>query len=576
MRPTDTQDLEEQAWHDFLSRLGEHLAGQWPALQVRLGDRYAAFIELAVQQAGQCGLCQAVNVARYVNLWFVWGAAFHDKPGFEWARAILSASRQREWLSIHQLVQRSRAELQRLPGSRIEPQLLASVDARLIDIFGPLGRRGAMHRPAPAPVPRVACDLEAVELRLLDGSACQQYRLEAGDWRRVPVDPPAALRIQAAQAIPPRVGVLAHPPGQGPATYLQLRARSHAVCGGDAHPALGFLGPHGRWDWAGRETRAVSWPVTARDPALFSDADAGFAIAEETSPELYQITLDVCGLRDEGEPVGSLQTQLSAWPATQWWLEIQRAQPVVQALLPGPHDWARAPTRCRVERDGTPQDAAPLRQQFEDGLDAAVAAGLQRLAATWTQLPGLGSARFDALLGLLVGAASVTWGWQWGPGGLAGAALMRVLASIEMEGCQADLQLGGELDLAGTRSRVTLRTAGQSAWRQTLQRETADVPLFDVMLPAVARWRFPFELSLEPVANEAGCLLQQAGPLSGALVGEAGLRPGTRGRSGWEWFVGLRLEPVIAALQVTDPLLGNRALTQPLLPALTLVDWSLG
>ena len=158
MRPVDTEAIEAAAWQDFVQRLADHLAGQWPALRERLGDRYPAFIDLAVQQAGERGLTLAASVARFVNLYVVWGPTFQDKSGFEWAQAMLaslasasaSASPEREWLTVHQLVQRSLAELQRLPGARIEPQALALADARLLDVFGQPGRQGQMRPPDPA------------------------------------------------------------------------------------------------------------------------------------------------------------------------------------------------------------------------------------------------------------------------------------------------------------------------------------------------------------------------------------------------------------------------------------------
>jgi hypothetical protein len=153
---------------------------------------------------------------------------------------------------------------------------------------------------------------------------------------------------------------------------------------------------------------------------------------------------------------------------------------------------------------------------------------------------------------------------------------MRLVAALVLDACQAELELGGELALAGTRTRVTLRVAGQSPLRQELRRETPQPPMAEVLKPAVASWRWPFTLALEPLAGDAATLLQQAGPLTGALVGEAGLRPGTHGSSGWEWFVALRVEPVAVPLQAADPLLGQTFWTQPLLPALTLIDWSLG
>ena len=590
MQPQDTDSLEAAAWRAFIQQLAQHLAGQWPAMQALLGERHSAFVELAVEQGGQRGLSDAACVARYVNLCFVWGPAFQDKTGFEWAAELLPASAGDQWLTVHQLVQRSLLELQRLAGARVTPAALAAADAGVIAAFGALGSQGAMlaaERLAPDEValrPQAACDLEAVELRLLDDAADppQEYRLQgdglqAGGWQRVPVNPPAPLRIGAGHPVPALVGLLSHQRGQGQPAKLQLRARAHAVCNGDVHPALAFTGPQQRWDWAGHETRAVSWPVATREQPLPTPGP-GCVIAEETSPEPHKLELGVCGLRDEGLPLvaqGRLQTLVSAWPAAQWWLEIQRARPEPQSLLPGATAWTRAVTRCRVERDGTAQDGTPLQQQFEAGLDAAVADGLQQLAARWEQMPGLSGARFEAQLGLLVGQMACTWGWRLGAGGLSGRALMRLVARFEMEACLADLQFGGELALADSTTRVSLRVAGQAALRQQVQHEVA-APLAEALLPAVARWSFPFELSLEPLANDAGSLLQQAGPVSGALSGSAGLRPCTHGVSGWEWFVNLRLDAVAVPLQRLDPLLGSVQWTQPLLPALLLVDWSMG
>jgi hypothetical protein len=579
MQPQDEEALEAAAWHGFVQRLADHLAGQWPAMPERLGERYTAFIDLAVQQALQRGLGHAASVARFVNLWFVWGPAFHDKPGFEWAQALLATPREprheSEWLTVHQLVQRSLAELQRLPGARIEPQALVVADERVLDTFGPLGRRGTMRRPVPAPLPRKACDLEAADLRLLDDGGHQEYQFVDGDWQRAPVPAPPALRVMAERPLPKLIGVLSHQAGQGPQAKLQLRVRTHAVCDADLHPAVDFLGPHGRWTWAGHETRAFNWPVATREQPLPAAGPAS-AIAEETTPEAHKLVIETCGLRDEGEPLGVQTTTVSAWPAAQWWLEVKRELPAPQALLPGSRPWTRGATRCRVERDGQSQDAAPLKRQFDEGLDAAVADGLQQLAAAWTGLAGLGAVRFDAQLGLLVGSMAGTWGWRLGPDGISGPPLMRLVAALAMDACQAELELGGELAHADTRTKLTLRVAGQAPLRQELRREAPQPPMAAVLKPAVASWRWPFTLALEPMAGDAASLLQQAGPVTGALVGDAGLRPGTHGSSGWEWFVTLRLEPVAVPLQAADPLLGQVRWLQPLLPALTLVDWSLG
>ncbi|MCV2369030.1 hypothetical protein [Roseateles oligotrophus] len=583
MQPIDTEALELAAWHDFVRRLSHQLAGLWPAMEALLGERYEVFVKLAVEQAGKLGLTHAASVARYVDLCFVWGPAFQDKAGFEWALEALSRAGEFEWLSVHQLVQRSLLELQRLPGSKVEPQALTAADAALLNEFEVLGRQGAMLAAIAQALPRAACDLEAMELRLLEAdgdnaTGPQEYRLENNGWQRAKIALPAALLVDANRPLPALIAVLSPLKGQGRAAKLQLRARSHAVCAADIHPALSFSGPLARWDWAGHETRAVSWPVLAREqPAALPGP--GCVIAEESSPELYKLELAVCGLRDEGAALGSMQTLVYAWPAAQWWMEIQRARPdptQPQALLPGARAWARGISRCRVERDGEAQDSVALQQQFELGLDGAVADGLQKLALAWEQTTGLSDARLGVSLGLLVGKMACTWGWRLGAGGLNGRALMRLVALIEMEACIARLEFGGELMLADSRTRINLLCSGQAALQQRIQHEVAGPALSEALLSGVVSWSFAFELSLEPIANDAGCLLQQAGPLTGALVGEAGLRPNSRGGSGWEWFIGLRIEAVTASLQWTDPLLGQTQQLVPLLPAMTLLDWSMG
>jgi hypothetical protein len=573
MQAVDSPALEAAAWSGFVERLGQHLAAQWPAMPQRLGDRYQAFVELACAQANERGLNQAAAVARYVNLCFVWGPGFQDKPGFEWARGLLASPPERERVTAHQLLQRSLLELQRLPSARIDAQTLSRSDASLLDQFGALGRRGDMRRSAYPVMPRQACDLEALELKLLIEPALQVYTLAGDAWQRVPAPASAPLRADLARPLPNRVSALSFAPAQGTPVSLQVRARAHAVCNGDVHPAIGFLGSHGQWRWAGHETRAVSWPLYAREQRS-SPLGPGVALAEETSPELDKIVLEVCGLRDEGDPVGGLQAQVSVWPAEQWWLELRRGAAVSQTLLPAHSAWAAGVTRCRVERDGVAQDGVPLTEQFQSGLDAACADGLKRLNEAWSAVPGLGSARAELLLGVLTGQASCTWGWQLGATGLGAAAFMRVLAQFDLEACRADLQWGGELSIADTRTRLTLQTEGVARLKQEVRCEAAVPGVAASLLPLTATWQFPFSLSLEPVASAPGALLQQAGPVSGHLSGAAGWRPCTAGSSGWEWFVQLRLTAISVPLQIVDPVLGSVSFDQPLLPAMVLVDWS--
>lgn len=577
MVPGDPASLAQQqeaaAWAAFVQRLGDHLAAQWPAMPERLGDRYGAFIEHAVQQADKRGITRAAAVARYVNLWFVWGPSFHDKPGFEWAQGLLAAPREREWATVHQLVQRSLAELKRLPATQIEPAALAAADERLLDTFGALGRNGEMQPYQPLPLARRACDLEAVELRLLEAAVTQHYELQGGQWQRVALSEPAPLRVTAADPAPKLIAVLSNAPGARVLSRLQLRSRTHAAC--DVHPALQFAGTHGLWEWHGHETRAVSWPVaTLLQPG--APAGPGTAVGEETSPDIFKLDLQVCGLRDEGDALGSMTSQLWVWPATQWWLELQRQAAPSQPVLAGREPVARATTRCRVESDGEPADALPLRQAFERGLDRATDAALQTLLRLWTAAPGLSNPRLEGVFGLLLGQAALTWGWRLGADGMDGRALLRLVGALQMQVCQAELQLEGELNLAGGRARLLLNCAGQAPLSAQLRRETAEPPLLQQMLQAQTAFRLPFSAELTPMATDTGTLLVPAGPCSGALVGDAGLRPRLSGGSGYEWFASLRLEAARLPLTVIDPVLGAQTLTHTLWPEQTLFNWSLG
>ncbi len=575
MRPPDTEAQEAAAWAAFLQRLATHLEAQWPAMKERLGERLPAFVELAAQQTLDRGFTRAASVARLANLWFVWGPAFHDKPGFEWAAGLLAAPREREWATVHQLVQRSLLELKRLPDARIEPATLAAADQRLVDTFGRLGRHGELNPRQPPPLPLKACDLEAAEIRLLDAAVTQHYVFAAGQWQRAAFSAPASVRVEAARSMPRLVAVLAHAPGIKPQTRVQLRTRSHAVCDGDVHPALHFAGTHGLWRWAGHETRAVSWPVATlvQPPAA---AGPGTAVAEETSPDIFKLDVQVCGLRDEGDALGSMGTQLWAWPAAQWLVTVERKAAEAQPVLAGRAPALRGSTRCGVECDGQAQDALPLRRAFEQGLDEATAAALQALLGLAASAPGLADVRLDGSLGLLLGRAALTWGWQLGAAGMAGRAYMRVLGALEMQACRSDLHIESELSIGEGRARLRLHCQAEAALALQLRRETAEPPLAAALMPAKAVFRLPITAEVTPLATDSGALLQAAGPCTGALVGEAGLRPRLAGGSGWEWYAQLRLEAAVLPLTLADPMLGVQRLSHPLWGAQVLIDWSVG
>jgi hypothetical protein len=61
--------------------------------------------------------------------------------------------------------------------------------------------------------------------------------------------------------------------------------------------------------------------------------------------------------------------------------------------------------------------------------------------------------------------------------------------------------------------------------------------------------------------------------LRGSIAGTVGLEQRPDG-PGLRWFARLNVEPVVAPLRISDPLLGVQFLQQSLLPAQVLVDWS--
>lgn len=588
------QAQDAVAWHVFVPRLAAHLAAQWPAMEALLAERYNTFVQLAVDQARKLGLRQPASVGRYVNLCFVWGPSFQDRADCAWAAPYLNDASERpaltEWASLHQLLQRSLSELQGLSGAKVDAASLRAADARLIDAIESWGREpqaGQPQRAAAALLPRAACDLEAVELRVLPAGPAEggesstalalDYHLQAGHWQRLPRPEPAPLRIDAQHPLPPMLSVLAPLAGQGEPCRMQLRARSHVSCDGDHHPALAVTGPHQQQRWQGHETRALNWPMWGRAPSSRASGP-GCLIAEENSPEFYKLELQVCGLRDQGQAVGPLHSLIQAWPSAQWWVEISRPRLAMDQRQPVRHDVGLATTaisRCRVERDGESQDSLALQTQLDQGLDAACSEALRRLAEAWAKAPLLQQAKLEASLGLLRGMAAFSWGWQLGAAGLAAPAWMGLQAQLQLDACLADLEFSAELQLGEARSRLNLRCADRAPLQLQLKRANADDAMPALMAQTISRWRFPVSASLDPLASETGALLQLAAPLQAALVGELGLRPNSKVGSGWEWYAKLQLEAVALELWCQEPLLGPSQQSLALLPAQVLLDWSM-
>ncbi|MFO1330415.1 MAG: hypothetical protein U1F56_23930 [Rubrivivax sp.] len=540
----------------------ERVGQSWPALVQRLGERRDAFEAAVAQRAAGHGLTAPDEVARYLNLCMAFGHGFEDKTENEWALAILSDERLRPAVKLHQLLHRAPRELQRRPA---DAATLSAVDQSLLDMVD-AGRLRV--QPDAARMPRAACDIEAVELRVRDTAWRQEYQLRDGSWSHVAVEAPAPLRIGAGHPAPEGVHLITGAAGGSSTVRLQVRQVAHGHCGLGLHPALVWLGPHGRSLWLDHEARSVAWPLSARVPA----ADQGLRLLAEPSPDLTLLELPSCALRDEGVPLGEQKLQLWAWPATQWLLALERQAPLgyemPKARSAPP---AAAPTRLRVECDAAPHDATAWIGAFDEGLRAALGEGLKRLLQAWQ--PHVQEATLRAEFGLLDGRAAITWGLRDGPRGMASAPLLRAVASLDLS-ARAELHLNGQVEYAGAKARLHLRVEGQAQLQQHLERLLADVPLVQGLQGAVQRWRWPVQLDHDAVADDSACVFSEIGPATGAIQGSMGLRPSLTRGGAWEFFVQLTLEPVSARVVVHDPLLGRSESHMALLPTVNLLDWS--
>lgn len=552
-----------------ITPLRDHLQPHWPAMVQRLGERWTAFEDTVRSRAARHGITDEAALTRYAGLCLSFGPGFEDRPEHEWALALLADERLADWVKLHQAVLRAIDTLKRRGDDGA--QALAQADAALVD---QLAREAGIDPERPPRLPRVACDLDALDLRLLPADWRQHYRQAEGRWQRVPAPPPASLRVDAQRPLPSPLHLLSHAPGEGAPALLQLRQIQHGGCSGEHHPAVRWLDARGIQQWQGHEAKAVSWPVHAL-PQPPAPVGLGSALVEETAPAVHLLEVHNCGLRDQGRPIGPLQAAVWAWPAHQWLMAWQRSAPFEmawpQAANTAPPA-APAPTRMRLERDGQSVPAPAWRHGFDEELPAALRRGLDTLFERWQQ--AVQSPAMQCEAALLSGHAVFGWGWSEAPSGLADKPVMRLLGDIDLHNTLS-LSLLGEVELGGSRTQLRLQAQGDGVLQQALQREQAQPALLETLQPLTVQWRCPFTLDFDPVAQELPVMCAQAGLASGALVGTAGLRPRSSG-SGWQWFLRLSLEPVMLSLLLHDPVLGQQRRKLALLPALSLVDWSLG
>lgn len=565
----DSSSESPGKWADLTAAL----APFWPDLYSQLGARAEDFIEAASRKALRYLISDQAALARYVNLCCGLGPNFEDKPENEWALALLSDDRLDEWVKVHQLVCRSAVEVGRRPGSsRIKAAQIAIADKTLLDQFD--AKKQVLDREAPG-LARVACDLEAVDFRLLEIDWRSEYCHVQGKWQLspAPVAKPS-VRMGLGQPAPELICVLTHAPKTGPAARLQVRLLSHSRCRQEHHPLVSYAGSHGLSQWRGHLAQAVSWYVYAL-PSPLASKTTHFALMAEPVPDAALLRTTSCGLRDEGLPIGALETYVWAYPADQWLLSMQRQGgeelkwPKASGAQP---DLVPGTTRCRLERDGMPLPTQVWVAEFQEGLYQNLCRGLDQLFLAWQR--NVQQASMSATVALLAGQSTLTWGWREGALGMAGRPLMRAVGDFDLNN-KIQLELNGEVEVGVTRTKVRLHAQGDAAMKALFTRESETPTLLDVFLPAVSRWQFKFQLEFDPLAVEEAALWSGAGPCTGLVVGEAGLRPKANG-GGWQWYVRMRVEPVNVTICVFDPVLGQTHRTLFLLPGVDLINWSTG
>lgn len=553
--------------------LDELLDLRWSPLAARLGDRREALLTTVAEQAARHGFAEGVQAMRFANLCMALGPGFEAKADHEWALAILLDERLAPWVKLHQLVVQGAGALRRRGGEgRALAERLAASDQWVLDRFDPPapppGAR-PLRRP-PKRLERVPCDLEAAEIRLLDGGFRHEYRLQSGQWQRVAVEAPAPLRIEARHPAPPRVTVLTRPAGSPDAARMQLRCVMHGHCGLGAHAALLWVGPDGAQHWTGEAARAPAWSVFA--PAL----DRPPRLLEETPAGVGALKFESCGLRDEGVPLVGFDLNVFLHDARQCLVKLEREQRWLFTFpATGSEAPAVKPSRVGFEVDGQPLAAvgAAWQRAFDDELRRALGDGLQRLHEAWAARVTEGTLQAD--LAVFDTRSELSWGWREGPRGLASPPLQRVAGLLDLR-AGGELQLAGVVEVAGARAHVVLRAEGHAQLEAEVERVRAETALVEAMQNAVLRWRWPLALSFDPLAGDGGSLFSEAGPCSGALCGAVGLRPSVIHGGTWEWFATLSFEAVATRVVVHDPVLGRTEAQLALLADATLLDWSLG
>lgn len=567
-----------------LRELGDVLAEAFPSVPQRVGARYGELVDLGAARGQVHGLTHMLALARYLACWFMLGSEFETRPQHAWAMSILGDAKRDEGAKVFQLCRRCREELDTLSRTATAhaPLTPDAFDKALIHVDSALARRGRLSTLLARQRLRLgaACDIDAVDLRLHGAPPAHSYRSEGGQWRRAPLPGEregvtVAAGVETAGRWPDELYVLS---SAGTAVKLRVRSRCAQVCDPLVHPQLVLGTVQGLQEWRGPSAGDVLIDLHADAPAPPPSAELLPVVALEAAPRISTVNLASCGLREKGQALGTagrLEVRLSVWPNEQHFIAWQRqAGPELTWPMADDAKPPVAASRVRVERDGQALDAARWQAALA-GLDEQLYAGLARLCTAWERESGVSAGRLVAEPKLMSGTAGVTWGWIESPKGLREPPLLRVAGLFDLMACQLDLRLSGALELYGSVSELSLHCAAATPLKTDFERLPSDGSVASLLQRVQIKFSQPFVLSVRSLAHADLAVLDVVGAVSGALVGSCGLRIRPDG-IGLQWFIRVDIEAVNVPLDVHDPLLGRQSQVRPLLPAMTLVDWSLG
>lgn len=578
------------------------LKRRWPTLAQRLGDRERAFIEAALQRADALGLGVHRHAARWVNLWCVWGAGFDEKPGFEWAQAIVQDGRRSAAVKVQQLFLATRDRLAEA-GAAVSVTDFEAADADMVAACALPSGLSFIDQPADGPEPRVACDLSALDVGIAEQPWRHEYRLAlSGD---TPLMQRAALpvvsqRFRADAPTPPdspavvrQVAALALPRNTAAAAFLLLRCSQDDVCQPTLHPRVDIRTPQGGAVLHGAQARLLKWPLHCVDepedaagPAMAAPGAAlavacgrrarGGGLVRMRPPSHVAVSVNTCHLRRAGAPLGPQELMLTVWPAHQWLYELRAfPQPEWQWPQHGERPIASSP-HVRLLRDDEPQPVQDWLLGWQ-ALPQGLLAGMDRWWHALQRHPALLRPHVALTPGLMHGHTAWTWGAkeQVTPEGSLG--FWRAQAVGGLMACNGQLSLAADLVHGEAVARLQLRARGEAKLNTTLCHEQAEPPLAGELARMKVGWHFPFEAEMLALSQPGLATLSLDARRSrlGGLSGEAGLRPRPDGQ-GFEWHCQVRLEAAELAFRCWDPRLGLRAHTVALWPETPLLDWSTG